>query len=748
VADLASPEHFHHGSIRSGRFRGDAQRWLREHPAELLVAAVVAWNAWSLRSTTDPVAYLDDSSLHQQMVRFASTSIRSGTLPVSQWFPFLNLGSPQFLHYQGLGATLTGAVGVAIGPDAAFRWSLYLMLVLWPIVIYVSARIFGLPGMAAGFAAVLSPFLMSAPAVGYEQQAYIWIGYGLWAQLCASWALPMAWAWAWRAMEERKYVLRAVIFVSATAALHFETGYLAFVAVIVFPLVRPSTLRYRLVNAAVVLAGSLIATAWVTVPLIVQSKWAALNTTLSRTGLVRGYGARQDLEWLFTGSTFDRGRLPVVTIAVGFGVVMAIVRWKRIVVTRALAVLFIVSLCLSFGPTTWSHLSVLVPGHADLYFRRFLMGVQLSGIYLAGFGIYLAGSMAAAAVHRMADRSLPGRPSRRLIAGLAPLTGFVLALTLLAPAWIQLRAYDSVNASQIGYQRRAEAAEAHELDPLLNYVRSARGGRLYAGSPSDWGARFTVGYVPVFKYAEGHDIDEVGYTIRTASLMSQPEVGFVASNLSDYQLFGVRYVLLPPAIRPEPWMRLVMTRGPYRLFVVDAARYLDTVHIDGFVSLGRADVGPATLKLLQSHDITNHRNRAVAWEGSRPTANASGVATNQQAWLSDMRPDLVNGTASARVHSTDGTTVVLSTSYDVGWQVTVDGRVEPTVQLAPAVVGVTVAPGWHTVRFTYHGFRELTPLVVLAIGGLVLVTVWSRRRPDAAPCGSRRVVDVGTRVPD
>src|SRR5665213_2170474 len=109
---------------------------LRTQPADQLVFLVVAWNAWSLRATTDNVAYLDDASVHEQMVRFASNSVRSGSLPVSRWFPFLNLGSPQFLHYQGLGATLTGIVGEFTGADTAFRWSLYLMVVMWPLVIY------------------------------------------------------------------------------------------------------------------------------------------------------------------------------------------------------------------------------------------------------------------------------------------------------------------------------------------------------------------------------------------------------------------------------------------------------------------------------------------------------------------------------------------------------------------------------------------------------------------------------------
>ena len=700
---------------------------MRSHPGELAVAVVVIWNAWSLRATTDAVSYLDDASLHQQMVRFAAGSVRSGSLPALRWFPYLNLGSPHFLHYQGLGATLVGSSGVALGPDAAFRWSLYLMVVLWPVVIYRSGRVFGLPGLAASFAAALSPFLMSAPAVGYEQQAYVWIGYGLWAQLCASWVLPFAWAWTWRAMEDRRLVFRAVLLISLTAALHFETGYLAFVAVLVFPLLRWSLRRARLVNAAVVLVGSLVGTAWVTGPLLLQSNWSALNTTLGSTGLVRGYGARQDVWWLVTGATFDRGRVPVVTLALGVGVVFALVSWRRVPVARALLLLFLCSLLLSFGPTTWGPFVMVVPGHADLYFRRFLMGVQLAGLYLAGLGVYLAGSRIGARLQYLVAPDGGCSMVRRFAYGTGPFVGLGLLVVMLAPATLQLSRYDVRNAAQIGDQRRAEHRYGPQLDPLLAYVKRRGDGRVYAGSPTNWGERFTIGLVPVFKYAESRDVDVVGYTLRTASLMSQPEVSFDPAVQGEYQLFGVRYVLLPPTVSPEPWMTPVMGHGPYRLFVVAPVHYLGTVSLVGTTRLGRSDVGTATRGLLRSQAVAEHRYAAVAWEGSAaPTLHVPPPDAPLGA-LTDSHVDLLAGWARTRVQSGEGTVVELAASFDPGWVSTVDGRPVPTVQLAPAVVGVVVPPGTHAVAFTYHGFRGLVPLAVTSAVGLVVVWMWSRR---------------------
>jgi hypothetical protein len=110
------------------------------------------------------------------MVRFATAQLRAGHLPLTSWFAFLGEGSPQFLHYQSLPAILTGAAGLAVGPDVAFRWSLYLLLSLWPISVYLSARAFGAGRPAAVASAVMAPFLVSTTGVGYEQHAYVWTG--------------------------------------------------------------------------------------------------------------------------------------------------------------------------------------------------------------------------------------------------------------------------------------------------------------------------------------------------------------------------------------------------------------------------------------------------------------------------------------------------------------------------------------------------------------------------------------------
>jgi len=143
-----------------------------------VVAATVGWSLWELRATVASAQYLDDSSVHEQMVRFATARIAAGHDPLTSWFPYLGLGSPHFLHYQSVPAIVTGLAGLVTGPDAAFRWSLYLLWCLWPVAVYASARVLGLARPAAAAAGVVAPLLHSVPGIGYEQHAYLWAGFG------------------------------------------------------------------------------------------------------------------------------------------------------------------------------------------------------------------------------------------------------------------------------------------------------------------------------------------------------------------------------------------------------------------------------------------------------------------------------------------------------------------------------------------------------------------------------------------
>jgi len=690
----------------------------------LLVMVAIGFGAIIWRAELTPVLYLNDSSVQEQMVRFATSSLRVGRDPLTAWFPYLGLGSPQFLHYQSLESIVTGAVGLLIGPNRAFRLSLYLLLVGWPLPVYAAGRVVGMERWAAAVAAAASALLVSVTGVGYEAKAYVWIGYGLWAQLWASWTLPLAWAFTWRALASRRMILPATVFVAATAALHFETGYLAILPLAFLPFLVPSDLLARLGRATCLAGTSFLATAWVIIPLLLERTWAATNQILRHTPLVNGYGARRTLTWLVEGKLFDAGRLPVVTVLVAAGLLVALWSWRREPLGRLLLALFGFSLVLSFGRTTFGELANLLPGGRDVFYRRFAMGADLAGVFLAGQGALALGRGVVGLVAR-ARRARPHwlGPASGGAVGTLALVGLVVGV--LSPAWWQLTRYAATNSSAVAAQAAVGPKEEGLLAPIEAIVARRGGGRVYAGMPSNWGADFRVGAVPVFKAIEAADLEEVGYTLRTASLMTGPEYFFDEARRSDYELFGIRYLLLPVDMTPPVPAARVASSGPYALWKLPDIGYVAVGEPIGVMVANRSDIGTQSLPYLRSGLAREGRYLAVAFAGTLPpplTLPGRTLVPPVGHVLTESR-NLADGVMAVRVKLARRAVVVLSASFDPGWSVRIDGKAAPIQMVAPALVGVVVPAGAHQVVFRYVGFPYYPELWAAGLAGLAAATL-------------------------
>ena len=97
------------------------------------------------------------------------------------------------------------------------------------------------------------------------------------------------------------------------------------------------------------------------------------------------------------------------------------------------------SLLLSFGRTTFGGLTTLLPGSNDIFMRRFMMGVQLAGLLLAGRG---RGGTVAPGARRAWRRWGPpgaawaGAPHRGRGRRWWPVA--LVGVAVLAPAWTQI----------------------------------------------------------------------------------------------------------------------------------------------------------------------------------------------------------------------------------------------------------------------------------------------------------------------
>src|SRR5205807_597695 len=222
---------------------------------------------WVLRAETTQVHNLNDSALHVSMLRWARQKIDQGKLPLDGWYPFLSLGSAQFHHYQTLPHVVAAYASTVLGLANTYYWSLYLLLALWPVAVYVAARLLGWERWIAAAAAVVAPLLVSVTGYGYEHSSYTFRGFGIWTQLWGMWLLPLAWGLSWRAVDQGRFHALAALAIALTIASHFLTGYLALLVLVAWVLVDPSQLRRRVVRAAIVGGGALLIASWVLVPL-------------------------------------------------------------------------------------------------------------------------------------------------------------------------------------------------------------------------------------------------------------------------------------------------------------------------------------------------------------------------------------------------------------------------------------------------------------------------------------------------
>jgi hypothetical protein len=684
----------------------------------------------------------NDSSFHLLMVRWASGQLHHGRWPFDGWFPYFALGSSFFHHYQSLPHTLTAFLAnmPGAGDQTTYLWFLYLLLALWPIAVYVGARLLDWSSWTAGSAAAISPLLVSTPAYGYEHGSYTWQGYGIYGQLWGMWLLPIAWGLTWRAVTRGKHYAAAAAALALTIACHFITGYLAVLTVGVWVIVLGKTGFVRRVGrAAVATVGGLLIASWVLVPLIGDTKWTARTEFYKGTIFNDSFGARKILGWLFTGQIFDGKRgFPIITVLFFLGIVVCITRARADIRARALLGAFTLSLFLFFGRRTWHRLIDLLPGMGDVQIHRFIMGVHLAGILIAGVGL----GWLLRTAYSETLRRVPGR-----YATAAGACSVLLCLGVLAPAWIERTHYDNRGTALIRSQQGYDATDGRNLDRLIDIVMKRHDGRVYAGLRANWGEQYRVGSVPVQAWLADRGIDALGLVFRTiTSLSTDIEVAFDENNPAQYQMLNIRYVIVPFDRKTTVPAKLIARAGPHRLYAVGTSGYFQVVDRAASVSANRTNIEQATKDFRNSHLALQGIYPSVAFAGApalpatyagpTPPPGPAGTVVTQSNTLQD-------GVFNATVRARRRAVVLLKATYDPRWTVTVDGvRAKPEM-MAPSLVGVEVGPGRHLVRFKYVPYSHYP--VLLAIGALTLLALILfprrerlRRRLSGLPGSLRR----------
>ena len=687
-----------------------------------------------LRPQLEPAQNLNDAVVHTQMIRLSTGRVEEGRVPLDGWEPYFSMGSSRFHHAQSLPHVLTGYLGALVGPDAAYRWTLYLLMATWPITVYAGTRLLGWERWPAALAALASPLAVSAPGLGHEHASYTWHGYGVWAQLWAMWLLPLAWGLSWRAVTRGRGYALAALSVGLTIAFHFIAAYISLLAIGVWVICTPSDLWRRLLRGAVVGGGAILVASFVLVPLIVDAEFSNQSPHLVGTIFRDSFGASRILRWLVSGEIFDARRLSVLTVLVATGVARCVWEFRGDERSRALLGITTLSLVLFFGRPTLGPLLELVPGANDLFLRRFIMGVHLGGVILAGVGVAWVAQLVRGLV----------RTRRSSLAPVAAPAVIAVAIVALVPAWVERFSYHERGDRLITAQLAADATDGRDVAALIDQAVGQQDGRVFAGMRSGWGPEYTIGEVPLYAVLGNRDADAIGFTFRsTGPGAADIELLFDESNPAHYDLFNVRYVVLPQSREPAVSATLVDERGRHRLWQVETSGYLSVVDTVAPITADRTNLGTQVQQFVLSSLPGRRLHPVVAYEG-RPGAaptlapgerpvEAPGVVEVQSSRVAD-------GLFQGEVVTTRQAVVLLKTAFDPRFEVTVDGERRPLEMIAPDYMGVTVPPGRHRVEFQYVPvpfYGQLLALGLLTLAGLTIVPrVWrARRRPASQASG-------------
>jgi hypothetical protein len=685
-----------------------------------LPAAAVTFNLVALaHEITSRALPLNDHVLHHGLVRRTVEAWAAGDSVLDHWVGDWVLGFPVFQYYQHLPHLVVAAIQRLTGADLLFLVQLtnVLAVSLFPLAMFAALRWVAVSPRAAALASVAAPLLSTPDLFGFDFGSYLWRGRGLYTQAWGMCVLPFAVAACFRLITTGRGVAIAAALLAVTLLTHVVHGWIAVVSALVLACAVPADvgLARRLGRLVPALAGAGVAASYFLIPYALNH--AHLNRSVWEPATkYDSYGLARVLQMLVTGQLFDAGRLPVLTIALVVGVVVAARR--RAPVDRALLALLGTWLALYFGRATWGALLDLLPGAGDMHFHRLIAGVHLAAIPLIGIGLAAVVDAAGGLAGRL------GWPHASALAG-----GFVVVISL-APAVVERARY--VDDSRRWMAASAAAMAERERDvaavvALLERLQREAPARVYAGRPNGWGGRFVVGHVPMYAVLSVRGLPTLGYTYHTMSPTADVMNNFDERRRDHYDVFNVGYVVAPAGQSLPAFVELLATHGPFAVYRVPPTGYVALVRSAARVSGSREHLYRANRLWLASPlpSLGDHPLLARDTGAARVGAVTIAVGAGERGRV--VNQQLERQGWSATIAANHPSYALVKATYHPWWRAELDGEEVKTVAMAPGFVGVPVTAGEHRLRVQYQPPRWKTILAMLGPLLLVALAVAERR---------------------
>lgn len=678
-----------------------------------------------------------------------------------------------------------------------YNWFKYLALCLFPLPIFLALRVVGFSPFASAVGAFFGSNFSTDGLYGIDPPSFLWRGYGLVSQLFAQFFLPLGIAFTYKALKngqkkpeeqkngnkyknnwigswnfQKRDIFFASIFLTLATTGHLGVGIIGLLSTVPFLFLnlRKSELIERAKKLTLIYFGLFLALAYWIIPVLIWTKYHIISFW-DPIWKFNSYGWYEVLRQFFQGELFDWKRPSVITFLVigGFFVLMVSEKFP-------FAILLVYWLALYFGRTTWGGLIDLIPGMKDFHLHRFLVGVQIAGLFLIPAFIewldeslhkMFVGGIKIAKIIRSLPRlfaSLTSDKSKKTAldgnslntsissstqTGVSILVYAVIFLFLGILTYFTLK--QTLDYAYYNNKWIKEANDAYNYDyknyqDLVRYLASKPPGRIYAGRPGNWGRDFKLGSTELYMLLSIYGFDISQFLPETWSPLSENDQNFDERVNTDYDLLNIKYVVAPKNEGFGDKVVFDKKFGPFEVYTVpttgwfdvvtapelvktDKTNYINLVHVwhrsyartwnmHPLISVEKnPDVPVGTQKVIQMTDEVTYKDNGV----EKNIFTDFPLVFPQSTVSGQIKSESVNvqtysGVVEVPQNCSTACFIMFKMSYHPDWEAKLDGKVVPKYAVFPFYLAVQATPGTHTIEFTYYPNK----LKVLLLWGEIL----------------------------
>ena len=643
---------------------------------------------------------------------------------------------------------------------------IYLLLASLPLVMFFTFRLLHCSWMTAGFASFFALLISTDGLYGIDQTSFLWRGWGLSSQLFALIWFPLAIAAAIQytifSEHKKRNLLLSIGFLTATTAGHLGIGMMAWMAVaviacspVVFAFFDKKSVKELIQQALLstkqtcmlIIPTFILLSYWI-IPVFTGGNYH--NTSVwDPVWKFNSFGIIEVITKFVGGELFDFGRLPIMTALILIGLFVTFITDETKKHIQPLGILFFFFLVLFFGRTTWGGLIDLIPGMSDFHGHRFIVGLHLTGLFLAPIGtLWLVDTLSNILSKLLHTKNYLLYINSYLFIGL-------LAYFLLTPHIIS---YAKHNDTLIASGNSAYEKAKSDMDLLmttLTELQATASGRIYALRGSE-GSNFQIASSPYYMQLSTYGFPTVLWLPETWSPNSDTEQFFIEENPVHYDVYNIRYVVTPLEKKPQIFWKQLQTTNHWTLYEVATNGYIGIGYSPSVVASQKTDfinlvhlwiqssapkdavfpelqitkkintttlphfsmVDPVT---YQTPDATLHRLFAEPpiYVDTTKKINKPPMSVLSQTHIQDMV-----FTSTVEITAPCPTCVViLKQTYHPNWRVTVNGNEAKLIEVFPSYLAVRVEQqGTYTIEFTY---KPSSTKILLFISGFIILVVGS-----------------------